>query len=73
MKLTDREKTVLGYLCSGYTNKEIAEKMYLSVSTIKTHLESIYAKLGLTGRVEVALWAVLEAGIVPIKNKSEFE
>lgn len=69
LKLTQREVEVLEYLTSGYSNREIGDRMSLSVSTIKTHLESIYLKLGLSNRVSVSIWAVLEAGIIPKERK----
>ena len=47
--LTSRELTVLRYLQSMMSTAEIAEVLYLSVNTVKTHLKSIYRKLG-TGR-----------------------
>ncbi|HTU15215.1 MAG TPA: response regulator transcription factor [Solirubrobacterales bacterium] len=55
--LTDRERTVLVRLAEGETNSEIGESLYLSVGTVKTHVSSILAKLGIKTRVEAALVA----------------
>ncbi|HXT92749.1 MAG TPA: helix-turn-helix transcriptional regulator [Trebonia sp.] len=50
--LTDREQSVLAYLATSLTAAEIAEELYLSVNTVKTHLAAIYRKLGASGRRE---------------------
>ncbi|TND07728.1 MAG: protein serine/threonine phosphatase [Bacteroidetes bacterium] len=51
--LSKREMETLAYLAKGLTDKEIAEGLYLSVSTVKTHLRSIYQKLSMKSRSEV--------------------
>lgn len=56
--LTDRENEVLGLLVEGLNNREIAEKLYLSRSTIKFHVSSILGKLGATSRTEAAAIAI---------------
>ncbi len=55
--LTAREESVLDLLARGSTNTEIAEELYLSVSTVKTHIGALMTKLGVRNRVEIALWA----------------
>lgn len=55
--LTERERTVLIRLAEGETNSEIGDSLYLSVGTVKTHVSSILAKLGIKTRVEAALIA----------------
>ncbi|MGC5326287.1 LuxR C-terminal-related transcriptional regulator [Brevibacillus sp. SYSU BS000544] len=50
--LTKRELEVLGYLAQGLSNKEIAEKLYLSQGTIKLHLNRIYSKLMCNNRIQ---------------------
>jgi DNA-binding NarL/FixJ family response regulator len=55
--LTDREEQVLLTVARGRTNAEIAHELHISLSTVKTHLESLMAKLGVRNRVEVAMWA----------------
>lgn len=57
--LTEREMNVLFYLAQGLTNEEIAEKLHISVHTVKAHLESIYDKLAVTNRVQAAMKAVV--------------
>jgi DNA-binding NarL/FixJ family response regulator len=55
--LTEREENVLALLAIGLTNNEIGERLYLSLSTVKTHIASVLTKLGLRNRVEAAMWA----------------
>lgn len=55
--LTEREEEVLRTVAKGRTNSEIAEELYISLSTVKTHLASLMTKLGARNRVEVAMWA----------------
>ncbi len=56
-ELTNRERAVLILLSEGRTNTEIGEALYLSVGTVKSHVSSILAKLGVKSRVEAALLA----------------
>lgn len=49
--LTERESQVIDLLAQGLTNREIAEQLFLSISSIKKHLESIYSKLGVNNKV----------------------
>jgi DNA-binding NarL/FixJ family response regulator len=56
--LTEREQEVLTYLAQGYTNKDIAQSLFLSVRTVEAHLHNIYGKLGVNSRTEAVLWAV---------------
>ena len=55
--LTDREEQVLLTIARGRTNAEIAQELHISLSTVKTHIGSLMAKLGARNRVEVAMWA----------------
>ena len=55
--LTAREKEVLAKVASGRTNAEIADELFISLSTTKTHLASLMSKLGARNRVELAMWA----------------
>lgn len=55
--LTDREEAVLAGVARGLGNGEIGDELHISLSTVKTHLASIMAKLGARNRVEIAIWA----------------
>ena len=55
--LTAREEEVLVKVAQGRTNAEIADELYISLSTAKTHLAGLMAKLGARNRVELAMWA----------------
>jgi DNA-binding NarL/FixJ family response regulator len=55
--LTAREEEVLVTVAKGRTNTEIAEELYISISTVKTHIASLMRKLGARNRVEIAMWA----------------
>lgn len=59
-QLTPRELDVLRCLAHGMTNREIAEKLVISETTVKTHISSILSKLHLTDRTQAALYAVRE-------------
>jgi LuxR family maltose regulon positive regulatory protein len=50
--LSDREREVLGYMPTIMSNSEIATELYVSVNTVKTHMRSIYRKLGVDNRRE---------------------
>jgi DNA-binding NarL/FixJ family response regulator len=50
--LSDREKEVLDLISKGFRNKEVADKLFISISTVKSHVHSIYEKLHVTSRVE---------------------
>jgi DNA-binding NarL/FixJ family response regulator len=52
--LSMREKQVLSMLVMGFTNAEIAAKMFLAESTVKSHLSSAYTKLGVRSRKDAA-------------------
>lgn len=55
--LTARELDIVGLVAHGRTNAEIAARLYVSLSTVKTHLASIQLKLEARNRVEIAAWA----------------
>jgi DNA-binding NarL/FixJ family response regulator len=55
--LTDREEEVLLVVARGRTNTEIAEELFIGLSTVKTHVASLMTKLGARNRVEIAMWA----------------
>ncbi|GAB2962446.1 response regulator transcription factor [Saccharothrix stipae] len=55
--LTDREEQVVVTVARGRTNSEIADELHITLSTVKTHIASLMAKLGARNRVEIAMWA----------------
>ena len=66
--LSVREREVLQLLTQGQTNREIAEHLIVSVSTVKVHVEHILAKLGVSDRTQAAVRAV-ELGLFPSVSK----
>ena len=56
--LSHREIEVVAAITAGYSNKEIAHKLGLSEHTVKHHITSIFDKLGLSNRMEIALFAI---------------
>src|SRR4029453_10155720 len=57
-KLTTRERDIVAAIVDGASNREIAEQFGLSPQTVKNHLSSIFDKLGVSNRLELALYAV---------------
>lgn len=55
--LTSREEDVLAAVARGLGNDEIGRELHISLSTVKTHLASLMAKIGARNRVELAIWA----------------
>jgi DNA-binding NarL/FixJ family response regulator len=58
--LTERETEVLRLIASGYSNKEIAGQLDVSVKTVEAHKANAMRKLGLTGRIDIVRYAVLQ-------------
>jgi DNA-binding NarL/FixJ family response regulator len=56
-ELSNREKEVLALLALGSTNRQIANELYLSVDTVKSHMRRLYSKLGVSNRTQAALRA----------------
>lgn len=55
--LTEREEQVLTHVALGRSNGEIASELFITLSTVKTHIASVMTKLGARNRVEIAIWA----------------
>jgi DNA-binding NarL/FixJ family response regulator len=58
--LSDRESEVLRLIASGYSNKEIAARLALSVKTVEAHKANAMRKLGLAGRIDIVKYAILQ-------------
>ncbi|RME69839.1 MAG: DNA-binding response regulator [Chloroflexi bacterium] len=63
--LTPREKEVLTYIAEGFTNREIAEALVISIKTVDRHRENIMRKLNLHNRVELVKYAI-EKGLIKV-------
>jgi DNA-binding NarL/FixJ family response regulator len=56
-ELSQREREILLMLAAGATNKDIAQKLFLSLNTIKSHIYNIYRKIDVPNRLQASLWA----------------
>ena len=56
--LSNREREIVACVAQGFKNKEIAEKMFISEQTVKNHLHNVFDKLGVSDRLELALYAI---------------
>lgn len=65
--LTGRETSVLNLLAKGRTNQQIAQELNIAEATVRTHVSHILDKLGVSNRVEAALYA-LRAGVVTLEE-----
>ena len=63
--LSEKEVVVLVELCHGYTNKQIAARLWLSEQTVKFHLRNVYRKLGIKSRTEALRYAY-DHDLVPL-------
>ena len=67
--LTQREQEVLALMALGKSNREIAHELYLSVDTVKTHVRTLFQKLGVSNRTQAALTAA-EYGVAPPRMRN---
>src|SRR6195256_4002848 len=56
--LSQREREIVALVAQGFKNKEMAEKMFISEQTVQNHLHNIFDKLGVSDRLELALYAI---------------
>ena len=68
--LTERETEVLKLIARSMANKQIARELFVAMSTVKTHVNSVYRKLGVSSRTQAALYAA-RVGLVPTDELSE--
>ncbi|MCA1817406.1 MAG: response regulator transcription factor, partial [Acidobacteria bacterium] len=57
---SDREREVLRMIAWGYSNKEIAARLDLSVKTVEVHKANAMRKLGMTSRIDIVRYAILQ-------------
>jgi DNA-binding CsgD family transcriptional regulator len=62
VRLTGREMEVLGLIAEGLTNQEIADRVYVSINSVKTYIRAAYRKIGVNSRSQAAVWC-LQHGI----------
>lgn len=66
-QLSERQREISGLLIKGHSNKDIANKLYLSVGTVKNYISSIYAEIGINNRREAIKilknWSEIKGGI----------
>jgi DNA-binding CsgD family transcriptional regulator len=60
--LTPAELRIVGLAADGTSNREIAERLFLSVRTVESHLSHAYGKIGIRTKAELAAWYALEHG-----------
>ncbi|MGW1737514.1 response regulator [Nocardia sp. NPDC001965] len=65
VELTGREAEVLGLVAEGLSNAEIAQRLYIGVTTVKTHIANLLAKTGAGNRVRLAVYGLGPAGDRP--------
>lgn len=66
-KLTARESEIVRYVAVGMRNAEVAARLSLSESTVKTHLTNIFQKLGIRDRIELTRYAI-KTGLVTVQD-----
>lgn len=67
-RLTARESEIMRHVALGLRNAEVAERLCISESTVKTHLNNIFQKLGLRDRVELTHHA-LRVGLLTVQSR----
>ncbi len=69
--LSDRELEIVALVAEGLTNREIAQRVYLSPNTVKVHLRNVFVKTGVASRTELSILAVREGWIVVPEAEQE--
>ncbi|MFN2197664.1 MAG: LuxR C-terminal-related transcriptional regulator [Anaerolineales bacterium] len=71
-ELSEREIEILEMVATGASNKEIAQKLFISTNTVKVHLRNIFTKLDVSSRTEATMWAIRQ-GLVQPFSEAELE
>lgn len=66
--LSPREGEVLALICQGLTNEDIAQRAFISMNTVKTHIRSLYRKIDVTTRSQAVRWGI-EHGFTPDRTR----
>ncbi len=69
--LTRREKSIIACLVQGWRNREIAQNLHITEQTVKNHLRAIYDKVGVSDRLELALYAIHQKLALPPPPRAE--
>jgi DNA-binding CsgD family transcriptional regulator len=56
--LTPREAEIVGLIVSGLSNREIGERLQLSINSVKTYIRTAYRKIGVERRAQAVLWGI---------------
>lgn len=72
LELSEREIEILEMVATGASNKEIAQKLFISTNTVKVHLRNIFNKLDVSSRTEATMWAIRQ-GLVQPFSEAELE
>jgi len=65
--LSEREQEILRLVATGASNKEIAQKLFITTNTVKVHLRNIFTKIGVASRTEATVFAI-QAGLVQLEG-----
>ena len=71
--MTDREKQVVELICKGMKNKGIAEKLFITETTVRHHLTSVFNKLEVESRLELVIYAFKHRLVKLPTNQPNFE
>lgn len=70
--LSPRESEVLALIAQGLTNRQIAERAYLSINSVKTFIRSAYRKIGVQRRTQAVIWAT-DHGFLPTASRTIYD
>jgi DNA-binding CsgD family transcriptional regulator len=67
--LTARESEIVALIARGLSNRDIAERSYLSINSVKTYIRTAYRKVGVTRRAQAVVWG-MQHGLEPDRQRS---